>query len=355
MASNLRHLGALALLLPLAAVTGCPFHEETFHRDCMVAADCSDGNPCTEDVCNAGVCENPFTAKDKLCSSQSMDVCDGEGHCVECVTYADCMTAHPTTPVCDMKQHKCVSCTDGVQDGKETGVDCGGPDCGACLGQMCDPRLGCGDMTTCATKDNVCCSMPCDNICEGCATMTTGKPDGTCAPIPLGMDPFMQCAMTGTATAGGCGAAPNTCRCSDGVKNGDETDVDCGGPTCGGCGGGKKCNGNMDCAAITPACVNGACCSDPCTGQCTDCNAVGQCVAVPGKSAPMCTNGTVCGSTLAEPCVGKAGAMCIASLLGRDCLSGVCTASHCAQSQAGGACNTTADCATGTCQNFVCM
>lgn len=49
--------------------------------------------------------------------------------------------------------------------------------------------------------------------------------------------------------------------CSDGVQNGDETDVDCGGPTCNAlgktCWEGNACGSPEDCAST--ACVGGTC------------------------------------------------------------------------------------------------
>jgi hypothetical protein len=359
-----RHAGALALALallaPLTTIMGCPFHEETFHRDCATATDCDDGNPCTDDECNGGICANPDKTSGALCSGASMDVCDGEGHCVECVSTADCLTAHPTDPICDLKLHKCVSCTDGVEDGLETGVDCGGPDCGACLGAPCVMHMygECGDMTTCVAQsrdpDNVCCSTPCNGICEGCVTATSGMPDGTCGPVAFQMDPYMDCTQAGTAMAGGCGKAPNTCACDDGAKDGSETDVDCGGGTCPGCAGGKMCESTSDCA--TGVCTpSKTCCKNLCNTGCVYCDTAGDCVPAIGQSDPtVCTSGGVCGPVGAG-CVGTAGATCKAANGGTDCLSGVCTAGTCAKSVTGSPCNTTADCTTGTCQSFVCM
>jgi hypothetical protein len=37
-------------------------------------------------------------------------------------------------------------------------------------------------------------------------------------------------------------------QCADGAQDGQETDTDCGGGTCGGCTAGKTCNGDGDCA-----------------------------------------------------------------------------------------------------------
>ena len=45
--------------------------------------------------------------------------------------------------------------------------------------------------------------------------------------------------------------------CTNGVKNGDETDVDCGGATCAKCADGKMCLGGGDCQSGD--CFNNAC------------------------------------------------------------------------------------------------
>ncbi|MCZ2102568.1 MAG: T9SS type A sorting domain-containing protein, partial [Chitinophagales bacterium] len=73
----------------------------------------------------------------------------------------------------------CPTCNDGIKNGKETGIDCGGPDCPAC--------------PTCN-----------DGIKNGKETgIDCGGPD--------------------------CPACPT---CNDGIQNGEETGIDCGGPDC---------------------------------------------------------------------------------------------------------------------------
>jgi hypothetical protein len=99
------------------------------------------------------------------------------------------------------------SCRDGIRDGKESDVDCGGPDCGAC---------GAGDK----------CGV-----------------DGDCD--------TMLCALGVCVTAG----------CHDGHKDGKETDVDCGGPVCVGCPAGAGCKVHDDCA--THYCESGTCAAQP--------------------------------------------------------------------------------------------
>ena len=85
------------------------------------------------------------------------------------------------------------ACGDGLQNGNETGVDCGGGQCGACVAGD-----GCVLVTDCASQ-----------ICE----------------------------------ANICTAAV----CDDGVRNGDESDIDCGGATCDGCPGSFECIDGGDC------------------------------------------------------------------------------------------------------------
>jgi hypothetical protein len=46
--------------------------------------------------------------------------------------------------------------------------------------------------------------------------------------------------------------------CKDGVSNGKESDIDCGGPNCDGCKSGEKCNVTSDCAGLMN-CINGVC------------------------------------------------------------------------------------------------
>ncbi len=79
-----------------------------------------DGNACTDDVCAAGVASNPPTPVGRGCGTGAM-LCDGAGACVECVRGSDCATG-----VCMGGRCQMAGCSDGVRNGTETGVDCGG-------------------------------------------------------------------------------------------------------------------------------------------------------------------------------------------------------------------------------------
>lgn len=92
----------------------------------------------------------------------------------------------------DITQPSVDNCSNGVLDGDETGVDCGGPDCPSC------------SFNASCSLDSDCASGNCEN--------------GLCA------EPT----------------------CSDNITNQDETDVDCGG-SCDPCAIGKGCEFDDDC------------------------------------------------------------------------------------------------------------
>ena len=111
------------------------------------------------------------------------------------------------------------TCTDGVQNGNETGVDCGGPDC-----PSCPPVPTCTDGVQNGNETGVDC----------------GGPDcPSCPPVPTCTDGVQNGNETGVDCGGpDCPSCPPAPTCSDGVQNGNETGVDCGGPDCAPCGGG---------------------------------------------------------------------------------------------------------------------
>jgi hypothetical protein len=93
--------------------------------------------------------------------------------------------------VCDSQSCAPPSCIDGVKNGSETDIDCGGA-CAACAdGQPCRVALDCTS-----------------RVCRG-----------TCS-------------------------APS---CTDALRNGSETDVDCGGPNCPRCARLGRCAVPSDC------------------------------------------------------------------------------------------------------------
>src|SRR3954470_11956228 len=78
--------------------------------------------------------------------------------------------------------------------------------------------------------------------------------------------------------------------CTDAIKNGLETDVDCGGPSCPRCAGGHECLSSPDCASSV--CINGHCAAVSCSdyvknGDETD-------VDCGGSKCPACVTPCTC-------------------------------------------------------------
>jgi Concanavalin A-like lectin/glucanases superfamily len=100
--------------------------------------------------------------------------------------------------------------------------------------------------------------------CGGVSTVPPGVQTGDAAPDSAALDATapvddatVEAAPPDDATAGtSMGPAADTStptidagHCGDGFKDGDETDIDCGGATCGPCAAGKGCAATADCAA----------------------------------------------------------------------------------------------------------
>jgi len=102
------------------------------------------------------------------------------------------------------------TCTDGIQNGQETGIDCGGPSCPVC--PTCSDGIQNGSET----------GVDCGGSCPACSTCTDGIQNDTETGIDCG------------------GTCPACSSCTDGIQNGQETGIDCGGPSCPACpnGGG---------------------------------------------------------------------------------------------------------------------
>jgi hypothetical protein len=162
-------------------------------------ARCAPGLPCTntEDCvagseCRGGVC----------CGAPCSGVCR------QCeLRTGACIPAPPSTKatgcegVCDAKGD-CLACHNRTLDNSEGDTDCGGP----CA--KCENSRRCNSNDDCASCN--------------CQMTTSGGP-GVCAPA----------------------------NCQNGVLDGCETDVDCGGPCGATCGAGQTCKTKGDCLSLT--------------------------------------------------------------------------------------------------------
>jgi hypothetical protein len=148
-------------------------------------------------------------------------ICDTCADNLKCVEPTDCNSKNCTDGLCVP-----AACDDTIQNGSETDIDCGGFDCGACgEGQTCNADADC-DTNSCA--DKVCVAATCmdGKVNQDETDVDCGGPN--CDKCGDGL----ACVLPADCTSGVCDEQMKTCAaasCMDGVKNGTETDVDCGG------------------------------------------------------------------------------------------------------------------------------
>lgn len=154
------------------------------------------------------------------------------------------------------------------------------------------------------------CKTPCAS-CQRCAK-------GKCKPQPDGG----ACGAGSVCAGGSCRSVPPTC--SDGLRNGDETDIDCGGSCPSSCANGQTCAADKDCDS--GHCVSLVCRECAITGNCAPgriCTG-GACCTVDGFEAEhACTdNGQCCSGNCATHAFGRTcrPAGCLPT--GGDCSAG---------------------------------
>ena len=160
----------------------------------------------------------------------------------------------------------------------------------------------------------------CDLDCavEVCFTCTNDPAAGRsiCGPACNGL--LGQTCFQGTCVS-----------CADGLQNGRETDVDCGGE-CASCDVGRQCSAAVDC--VGGFCSSGVCCNEPCAGTCVRCDlpdSVGICAFVP-EGEPHHDPTFACHET--SVCDGKGACKKLsneACSAGIECLSGKCLKGLC--------------------------
>jgi len=202
-------------------------------------------------------------------------------------------------------------------DASSGAIDSGTPGVDATTGGRTDAgKGGAKDATTDAKggkKDAGFVSHDAGTDCGG----RTGNPCGDGAPCTAGTD-----CQSGFCTGGVCVAPPPTC--TDGTKDGQETDVDCGGAVCAPCAPGKACLAAVDCTS--DVCTGGVCQAPSATDGVkndsetdVDCGGALQADGTPNPAAdgaPACVPGKQCA-------------------LPSDCVQGVCDGTPVASGDAG--------------------
>ena len=214
-----------------------------FASACKVPADCRSA-ACTAGKCgpSAGDGQRDGDETDIDCGGATAPRC-GTGR--RCVAATDCDSLSCVSKICQKATHN-----DGVKNLDEVDVDCGGPDP---LTPRCGVAKICVDRKDCATNS-------CNAATKKCQQPgpPNGMQDGDESDVDCGGTTAPPCVVGKTCGAGRdcedgvctgtkCVAATST----DGVKNGDESDVDCGGTSTGApkCAVGKSCSVHADCGS----------------------------------------------------------------------------------------------------------
>jgi hypothetical protein len=155
-------------------------------------------------------------------------------------------------------------CANGVRDFNESDVDCGGG-CAACpAGFFCrtgtDCQSGvCGPNGRCAATVN-----PCTNGVRDGFESDIDCGGGQCPVCPNGL----LCRTGADCQSGSCGSngrcAATVNPCTNGVRDGFESDIDCGGGQCPVCPNGRRCYASTDCQS--GLCAAGQCSTAPYQG-----------------------------------------------------------------------------------------
>ncbi len=279
--------------------------------DAFCADDICSHSPCDEGEGLVSGCDDPTGCVADICTADPSCCSSGAGN-----WDADCIAGVDTE--CGMFVTY-PSCFDGLQNGDETGVDCGGSSCPACA--------TCTDGLMNGAETGVDCGGACPTACPTCS------------------DGLLNGTETGIDCGGTCPACPT---CTDGLLNGPETGIDCGGTCPAACTDGQGCVGDGDC--VSGDCSGGVCvCGDgltnngesgtDCGGSCPDCADGETCTVAGDCLSATCTSGEcVCGDGALDngetdvDCGGTCGATCLdgqTCAVAGDCDSGDCTGGLC--------------------------
>ena len=201
------------------------------------------GNSCRPYLCVGGSLKAHSLAQDAACPLQgtSSGYCEPDGHsgllvCAACNPSDPSACVGTTGTKCAVDgMCRATHCSDGMKDADETGTDCGGGDCSPCaIGVACSTY-----------KD--CASLVCTGSACGAPSCTDGRQNGTETDVDCGgascprCGNLLGCSAPTDCMSGVCKAPkvgmPDICQapsCTDGVLNGGETGVDCGGDGDGG-------------------------------------------------------------------------------------------------------------------------
>ena len=293
---------------------------------CTTATDCPDASIFE---CNNGACQevNAEHCSDREKNQDETDIDCGGNDCTKCKAGKsckvdnDCMSQKCEENVCvtascesdkDCAENQtcesgvCATCSDEKLNNKETDVDCGGEYCMACrLGKSCELNTDCASgictegvcSAPSCEKDSDCREgETCDTESQNCISCKDGTKNGTETDIDCGGScnkcaTSKGCETNSDCISGICSPTDFIClekaaaTCTDGEKNGTETDKDCGGGTCPLCGQERLCLQNSDCKS--GICIEGYCKGDDCSSAAAGTIVINEVFTHPDTSANM--------------------------------------------------------------------
>ena len=314
--------------------------------DCTTPADCgAPAGECQIATCTNGACGTASAPDGTPAKTQTA------GDCKSMVCQAGTPTSQNDDADVSDDDNQCT--VDGCSAGRPTAEPAAaGTACSQNGGNVCDGAGECVECVTnadctdpqqplCDTASNTCMPIDCTNaVKDGDETdVDCGGLCPPCADLQMclaGLD-----CQSGVCTDGVC-QVPN---CDDGVENGLETDVDCGGGTCDKCGPDKGCDDPEDCVGGECTGMGGTCipnCTDltknnaetdvDCGGgTCEKCEVGKQCDA----SDANCVDNAYCAAGTCAPKKPQ-GDACVAA---NECSSGFCVDGVCCQLACGGTCS----------------
>ncbi len=310
----------------------------------------SEGKPCTSDTdCDNQACVDGACTDEQTCT----DECPAEGE-QRCYPYG------PRVDECSRNEFGCLNWIPDINCQPEEHCD---PDSLGCAGgcaSYCEVEgeLECveGYSAQCVTWENQCRGWQFEIDCgaEGltcsagrCQGDTGGCDDGlrnqdetgvdcggSCEPCEDGM----ACHYDRDCASGDC--TDRTCKdsgtCDDNVQNQDETDIDCGGSVCIRCANGLACERNEDCLP------DSGCRSNVCTPDDESCD---------DEVLNQDETDVDCGGNVCTGCPADA-----ACLVDGDCLSNDCAGNFCAcQNECNQGAKTCVGSLLSTCSMYACL
>ncbi|MBX3130167.1 MAG: lamin tail domain-containing protein [Polyangiaceae bacterium] len=320
-----------------------------------------DGNPCTNDVCTAGVPSNPPTGAGAACGTNQ--VCNGAGACVGCNVAADCPGtdtecrtktcvggacgfdfAASGTPLStqtsgDCKQSQC----DGAGNSVDVALDTDLPvDGNQCTNDVCTSGTPSNPPTTAGASCSQNGGTQCDGLgaCVQCLSAADCGADTECA--------------TYLCTAGACGVdfAPV------GTLVSGQTAGDCQRVQCDGAGSEQSVADNADLPDDGNQCTTGVCTAGapsqsalPAGTACSQsggqvCDGAGSCAEC--VTPAQCPGGGLCVLSVCQP------ATCADGLQNQDETDTDCGGATCPQCAKDQGCALGSDCETGVCVGGTC-